>query len=94
MSEPVLLTADSDDEKYTYDQVKHFFNTVSFELVYSWSKEDKERLFKMLTDFEEVSYKLLGDGYKDSLFCIPMRAREGVDNYLTREYNEWLEKQK
>jgi hypothetical protein len=88
-----LLTADSDDPKYMDDQIKHFFDTVSYELVYPWSKEQKARLFKMLHDNEELSIKLLGQGYKESLFCIPVAARNGVDNYLTREYKEWLESQ-
>jgi hypothetical protein len=91
---PTLLTADSDDPKYIDDQVKHFFDTVSYEVVFPWPKEEKERLFKMLTDHEALSIKLLGEGYKQSLFCIPEATRNGVDNYLTREYKEWLEKQK
>lgn len=88
-----LLTADSDDEKYLNDHMQHFLDTVSYQNATTWSTEQKHRLFKMLTDHHGVISKLLGEGYTNSLFCLPEAAKDGIDNDLTREYKDWLEKQ-
>lgn len=87
-----LLTADCQDEKYLPDQLKHFFNTVSYPVVCAFTKTEKDRYFKMVTEHEHVLAKLLGEGFTQSLICLPVAHRNGVDNALVGEYKIWLRK--
>lgn len=87
-----LLTADCQDEQYLPDQLKHFFNTVSYPAICAFSKKEKDRYFKMVTEHEIVLAKLLGVGYTESLICLPVANRNGVDNTLVSEYKIWLRK--
>lgn len=90
---PVKITANGDDEKYLYDHLTHFLNTVSFKIINSLSQEDKERFFKMITDHELIIAKLCGSSSVNSLIFLPESIKKGIKNKLNDEYKIWLEKQ-
>lgn len=90
---PVRVTADSDDEKYLPDHLTHFFNTISYNIINSFSQEDKERYFKLLTDHEGIITKIYGSAATNSISFLPVAMRKGIDNKLIQEYKIWLAKQ-
>lgn len=90
---PVKLTANGDDEKYLPDHLTHFFDTISYDIICSFSQEDKERFFKLLTNHEMLISKIYGPAAINSIGFLPVALRNGVDNALVREYKIWLDKQ-
>ena len=90
---PVRVTADSDDPKYLTEHLTHFFNTTSYDIICSFTQEDKERFFKMVTDHEILISKLYGLAAINTISFLPVALRKGVDNKLIQEYKLWLDKQ-
>lgn len=88
---PVRITDES--EKYVEDHITYFFNTVSFGIIQSFSTEDKERFFKLVTDHESLITKLYGNAVTNSKILLPVCLRKGVKNKLVEEYKVWLDKQ-
>lgn len=93
MAEPVLITADSSDDSFIYEHVAHFFNTRCLEASKSLTQEERERYYKYFTENEELIIKVFGEGLSKSKVFVPVSLRNGVDNFLTFDYKEWLEKQ-
>jgi hypothetical protein len=93
MAEPVLLTADSSDDSFIHEHVAHFFNTRCLEASKSLTQEERERYYKYFTENEELIIKVFGEGLSKSKVFVPVALRNGVDNFLTYEYKQWLEKQ-
>lgn len=90
---PVLLTGDSDDNKYLGEHLTHFFNTTSYNIVNSFSQEDKERFFKMVTDHENMITKLYGECVLNSVIFLPAAIKKGTKDKLVDEYKIWLDNQ-
>lgn len=90
---PLKVTADEDDKKYLHEHVSYFFDVISYEIISSFSKQDKERYFKMVTEHEKMITKLYGNCMLNSTVFLPVALRKGVDNQLIREYKTWLNKQ-
>ena len=90
---PVRLTGDSNDEKYSGDHLTYFFNTISYNIINSFSQVDKERFFKMVTDHEDMITKLYGECVLNSIIFLPAALRKGTKNQLVEEYKVWLDKQ-
>lgn len=89
----VKITADDDGQKYLHDHVTYFFDVISYEIINSFSKKDKERYFKMVTEHERMITNLYGNSMLNSVVFLPVALRKGVDNQLIREYKTWLDKQ-
>lgn len=90
---PVKITADGDDEKYITEHLTHFFNTISYKIINSFSQVDKERYFKMVTEHEGMILKLYGESIENSVIFLPVALRKGVNDNLIEEYKVWLDKQ-
>lgn len=88
----VEITAD-DNGQYIHDHVSYFANVISYEIISSFSKQDKERYFKMVTDHEKMITNLYGNSMLNSIVFLPVALRKGVNNELIREYKLWLDKQ-
>jgi hypothetical protein len=93
MSEPVLITVDDDGETYLHDQLTHFFNTISYDVIRGFSPHDKDRYFDLITNHEDMIANLYGNSIVNSIIFLPRLFREGIDNELMQEYVTWLEKQ-
>lgn len=89
----VKITADDDGQKYLHDHVTYFFDVIGYEIVCSFSQQDKERYFKMVTEHERMITNLYGNSMLNSVVFLPVALRKGVDNQLIREYKTWLDKQ-
>jgi hypothetical protein len=88
----IKITAD-DNGQYIHDHVSYFFNIIGYEIINSFSQQDKERYFKMITDHEKMIANLYGDSMLNSVVFLPVALRKGVNNELIREYKLWLDKQ-
>jgi hypothetical protein len=87
------ITADDDGQKYIHDHVTYFFDVISYEIISSFSQQDKERYFKMVTDHEKMITNLYGNSMLNSVVFLPVALRKGVNNQLIQEYKTWLDKQ-
>lgn len=90
---PIRLTGDSDDNKYLGEHLTHFFNTISYNIVNSFSQEDKERFFKMVTNHENMITKLYGECVLNSVIFLPAAIKKGTKDKLVDEYKIWLDNQ-
>ena len=93
MDEPVLITEHDHGEDFIYDHVTHFFDTRCLEASKSLTKEERERYYKLWTENEDLIVKLYGPALTNSKVFVPVALRNGVNNFLTFDYKEWLEKQ-
>jgi hypothetical protein len=57
------------------------------------TQEERERYYKYFTENEELIIKVFGEGLSKSKVFVPVALRNGVDNFLTYEYKQWLDKQ-
>jgi hypothetical protein len=73
--------------------ISYFFNVISYEIINSFSQQDKERYFKMVTDHEKLITNLYGNSMLNSVVFLPVALRKGVNNQLIQEYKTWLDKQ-
>ena len=89
---PVKVLVD-DSSKYQEEHLTHFFNKYCAVALSSLPKEQKERVYKMLTEHEEIIVKLFGAAITNSDAFIPHLHKKGVTNELTQGYKEWLAKQ-
>jgi hypothetical protein len=87
------VTANDDGKKYLHDHVTYFFDVIGYEIVCSFSQQDKERYFKMVTEHEKMITNLFGYSMLNSKVFLPVALRKGVNNELIREYKTWLDKQ-
>jgi len=74
------------------EHLANFYNTVSLTVFNNMTQEEKERVYELLTDFEDVHAVLDGDGLLKSSIFLPKLLRDGVDNELVRNYKIWLDK--
>jgi len=89
---PVEITKD-DAGQYKVEHARHFFDTVTHEIILSMSQENKEKFFSMVTDHQKLLQKLFGDAGEKSVANLPTSAIENeVDSLLIQQYQKWLNK--
>jgi hypothetical protein len=73
------------------EHLANFYNTVSLNAFNNMTQEEKERVYELLTDYEDIFTALDGDGLLKSSIFLPKLLRDGIDNELVRNYKIWLD---
>jgi hypothetical protein len=88
---PVKVLLD-DSSKYEYEHMSHFFNIECRKTFYSMTQEEKELVYDLFTEHEDVLVKVFGDGITKSTVLWSKMMKDGVDNDEIKAYKEWLDK--
>jgi|694.fasta_scaffold54821_2 hypothetical protein len=73
------------------EHLANFYNTVSLNAFNNMTQEEKERVYELLTDYEDILTAQDGDGLLKSSIFLPKLLRDGIDNELVRNYKIWLD---
>jgi hypothetical protein len=73
------------------EHLANFYNTVSLNAFNNMTQEEKERVYELLTDYEDIFTAQDGDGLLKSSIFLPKLLRDGIDNELVRNYKIWLD---
>jgi hypothetical protein len=87
------IAVDGIDVVYRWDHIIHYMSEGIYNRCLALSEEDKNRYFRMATDYGDIIQKILDDPEHSISLMGAIKPLDDVTNELEIQYEEWKSKQ-